>query len=203
VLFYPFVMMDVPFGNALPDPQTGLAGQTAFGWRGEMTPAAADATVDAANEIDAFFADDNYRRFILSYAQLCAQAGGVEAFLVGSELRGLTGTRGPDGSFPAVRELARLAGDVKAVLGAGTKVSYGADWTEYGACVRDGGRELRFPLDDFWASPAVDFIGIDAYFPMADWRPGEAHLDARRARSMHDRDALRDGVGSGEDYDWY
>ena len=203
VLFYPFVMMDVPFGNLLPDPQTGLAGQTAFGWRGEMRPAAADGTVDAANEIKAFFADDNYRRFILFYAQLCKQAGGVEAFLVGSELRGLTGTRGPDGGFPAVRELARLAGDVKAMLGAGTKISYGADWTEYGARVRDGGRELRFPLDDFWASPAVDFIGIDAYFPMADWRPGEAHLDARRARSMHDRDALRDGVGSGEDYDWY
>ncbi|MDB5643852.1 MAG: hypothetical protein JWN07_3169, partial [Hyphomicrobiales bacterium] len=199
VLFYPFVMMDVPFGNVLPDPQTGLAGQKPFGWRGEILPAASDGGADIA----AFFADDNYRRFILYYAQVCAQAGGVEAFLVGSELRGLTRARGANGAFPAVAALARLAADVKAVLGTATKVSYGADWTEYGALAQDNGASLRFPLDDLWAAPAIDFIGIDAYFPLADWRPGDDHLDALHARSMHDRDALRAGLGGGEDFDWY
>ncbi len=201
VLFYPFVMMDVPFGNLLLDPGTGATGQKAFGWRGDIWPAAGDGTQAAAGEIAAFFASDNYRRFILYYAQVCAQAGGVEGFLVGSELRGLTRVRGADGGFPAVAALARLAVDVKALLGAATKVSYAADWSEYGGLSR--GAELRFPLDDLWASPAVDFIGIDAYFPMADWRQGEDHLDAQQARSMHDRDALRAGVAGGEDFDWY
>ncbi|MDB5546474.1 MAG: hypothetical protein JWO64_3623 [Hyphomicrobiales bacterium] len=203
VLFYPFVMMDVPFDNLLPDPATGAAGQRAFGWRGDISPAARDGTQAAADEIAAFLASDNYRRFILYYAQFCAQAGGVEAFLVGSELRGLTRARGADGGFPAAAKLALLAADVKAVLGASTKVSYAADWSEYGALARNGGAELAFPLDDLWASPAVDFIGIDAYFPIADWRQGDDHRDAQHARSMHDRDALREGVAGGEDFDWY
>ncbi|MCX7900075.1 MAG: hypothetical protein N2444_08350, partial [Methylocystis sp.] len=34
VVFYPFVMMDVPPGNTLPNPYTGFAGQPAFPWRG-------------------------------------------------------------------------------------------------------------------------------------------------------------------------
>jgi hypothetical protein len=196
-------MMDVPFGNLLPDPATGAAGQQAFGWRGDIAPAASDGTQAAADQIAAFFANDNYRQFVLYYAQFCAQAGGVEAFLVGSEMRGLTRVRGADGSFPAVAALTRLSADVKAVLGAATKVSYAADWSEYGALARNGGAELRFPLDSLWASPAVDFVGIDAYFPMADWRQGDDHLDARQARSMHDRDALRACVGGGENFDWY
>ena len=32
----------------------------------------------------------SYRRFILHYAHLCALAGGVGAFCIGSEMRGLT-----------------------------------------------------------------------------------------------------------------
>ena len=35
-------------------------------------------------------AEWSYRRIILHYAHLCASAGGVDAFLIGSELRGLT-----------------------------------------------------------------------------------------------------------------
>ena len=30
----------------------------------------------------------SYRRFILHYAHLCARAGGVDAFCIGSEMRG-------------------------------------------------------------------------------------------------------------------
>ena len=35
----------------------------------------------------------SFRRFILHYAHLCKAAGGVDAFLIGSELRGLTTLR--------------------------------------------------------------------------------------------------------------
>ena len=79
VTLYPFVMMDVPADNALPDPRTGLAPQPAFPWRGEITcdPApgvdgSPDGTGAAQDQIDAFFAasgdDDegwNYRRMLL------------------------------------------------------------------------------------------------------------------------------------------
>ena len=39
--------------------------------------------------------DYTYRRMILHYAWLCTIAGGVDLFLLGSELRGLETIRGP------------------------------------------------------------------------------------------------------------
>ncbi|MEZ5799231.1 MAG: glycoside hydrolase TIM-barrel-like domain-containing protein [Nitratireductor sp.] len=38
---------------------------------------------------------------ILHYARLCEAAGGVDAFLLGSELRGLTTIRDENGTFPS------------------------------------------------------------------------------------------------------
>ena len=65
VTLYPFVMMDIPAGNALPDPWTGAAPQPAYPWRGAhhlrsgAGPAAARRTAPraAATQIDAFFGD--------------------------------------------------------------------------------------------------------------------------------------------------
>ena len=53
-------------------------------------------------------AEWSYRRFILHNARLCAAAGGVEAFCIGSEMRGLTSLRGGAHSFPAVTRLRHL-----------------------------------------------------------------------------------------------
>ncbi len=212
VVFYPFVMMDVPQGNTLPDPWTGAASQGAYPWRGRITcdpapgqPGSPDATPAAAAQIDSFFATgaNCYRDFILHNAGLCLQAGGVDAFLVGSELAALTRVRSASGIYPAANALAALAGDVKAALGAATKVSYAADWTEYGAHSLGGGAEVRFPLDAVWSASAVDFVGIDAYFPLSDWRDGTAHLDAAVARSVYDTGYLRGRAASGEAFDWY
>jgi hypothetical protein len=217
VVFYPFVMMDVPPGNALPDPWSGAASQPAFPWRGRITcdpaPGRAgtpDATSIAASQVGAFFGsitpgaeEFSFRRFILHYARLCADAGGVDAFLIGSELRALTHVRSASGIYPAANALATLASDVKTIVGATTKVSYSADWTEYGAHVLSGGAEARFPLDIVWSSPSIDFVGIDAYWPLSDWRDGGDHLDAGIARSVHDVDYLQSRVASGEGYDWY
>ncbi len=207
VVFYPFVMMDVPPGNALPNPYTGLAGQPPFPWRGRITcdPApgragTVDLTAAAATQIDAFFAQ--YRPFILHYASLCQTAGGVDAFLIGSELIGLTRVRSGAGQYPAVSALTTLASDAKAVVGASTKVSYSADWTEYGAHAPANG-EVRFPLDPLWGSNAIDFVGVDVYWPLSDWRDGDAHLDAQMAPSVNDLEFLTSRVASGEGYDWY
>ena len=217
VTFYPFVMMDIAADNRLPDPSSGAASQPAYPWRGRITcdpaPDAAgspDATSAAEAQVAAFFGSQNpsgaewsLRRFVLHCADLCAQAGGVDGFLVGSELVGLTRVRSAPGVYPAATRLASLAADVKARLGAATKVSYAADWTEYGAHVLDGGAQVRFPLDVVWGSPAVDFIGVDAYWPLSDWRDGFDHQDAAVARSVHDRDYLQARVASGEAFDWF
>lgn len=216
VTFYPFVMMDIAADNALPDPWTGQGAQPAYPWRGRIVcdPApdragSADATSAALAQVAAFFGSTNppasewsYRRFILHYAELCRDAGGVDAFLLGSELAALTRVRSDANAYPAVEALATLAADARALLGAGAKISYAADWTEYGAHVPGAG-ELRFPLDPLWASPHVDFIGIDAYWPLSDWRDGSAHLDAQSFGTIYDRDYLRDRVAGGEAFDWH
>ncbi len=205
VTFYPFLMMDVPPGNVLRDPYSGANGQPPFPWRGRITcdPApgrvgSPDKTSVAATQIKAFAA--RYRSFILHYANLLRTAG-LDAFLIGSELIGLTRVRSGAGDYPFVSALTALASEAKAILGPATKVGYAADWTEYGAHVPEAG-ELRFPLDPLWASPAVEFVGVDVYWPLSDWRDGDAHLDAAQAASIHDLDYLMSRVAAGEGYDW-
>ncbi|BBE72043.1 hypothetical protein OHA_1_01630 [Pleomorphomonas sp. SM30] len=155
VTFYPFVMMDVPAGNDLPDPWGGN-GQPVYPWRGRITctpapgrPGSPDGSAAAEAEIAALVgtaavadhtvsggrvtysgpAEWTLRRMVLHYAHLCLAAGGVESFLVGSELVGLTRVRGAGRSYPFVAALRALAADVKAVLGTGTAVGYAADWS--------------------------------------------------------------------------
>jgi hypothetical protein len=111
--------------------------------------------------------------------------------------------RAEDGSYPAVTALATLATDVKAIVGASTIVTYGADWTEYGSDVIDGGSEVRFPLDPLWASDAVDVVGIDYYAPLADWRDEAGHLDSTIASSTYDIEYLAGNILRGEGFDWY
>ncbi len=384
VTFYPFVMMDIPAGNTLPDPYSDNAagiGQPVLPWRGRITcaPAAGfagsmDKTTVAAEQVSAFFGtaqpsdfavsgddvswigaanDWGFRRMILHYAHLCAAAGGVDAFLIGSEMRGLTQIRasrfgrswafdsslsgwslyhatggvsggaltftpnnanprlqhsaainmdgrkvrymvidferitarttgtwlgrilfstdalalslarqarfgdvavgirtravvdmwdlqsggtawkdaseirairidveegGPDSSFrfygihftdalptyPAVEELRTLAADVRAILGPATKISYAADWSEYfGHHPSDGSGDVFFHLDPFWADANVDFVGIDNYMPLSDWRDGWDHLDAQVWPSIHNRAYLQSNIAGGEGFDWY
>lgn len=187
VTFYPFVMMDMP----------------SYPWRGRIAP-----VDDVAEEVAEFFGSEapgasewSYRRMVLHYARLCAAAGGVEAFLIGSELRGLTQAR--DGaSYPAVAALCALAADVRAILGPETKISYAADWSEYRGHDLGGG-DFRFHLDPLWADANIDFIGIDMYAPLTDWRDGAAHLDAEEWGSIYDLDYLRNRIAGGEGYDWY
>ncbi|MEM9900649.1 MAG: glycoside hydrolase/phage tail family protein [Pseudomonadota bacterium] len=149
--------------------------------------------------------DWGYRRFILHYATLCAAAGGVDAFCVGSELRSLTQIRGAANAFPAVEALRVLAGDVRGVLGNDAKIGYAADWSEYfGYQPQDGSGDVFFHLDPLWSDASVDFIGIDNYMPLSDWREGLDHLDALDGvSSIYDIDYLKSGVAGGEGYNWY
>ena len=228
VMFYPFILMEQAAGNTLPDPWTGADTQPALPWRGRITlsaapgqPGSPDETAAADAEVAAFFgtaaASDftagdgtvsysgpdewGLRRFILHYAALCAAAGGVEAFCISSEMRGLTQIRGASG-FPAVAALRALAGEVRSLLGPDTKIGYAADWSEYfGYTAPDGNR--YFHLDPLWADANTDFIGIDNYMPLSDWREGGEHLDAQVSATIYDPDYLRANVEGGEGYDWY
>lgn len=230
VVFYPFILMDQVEGNTLPNPWTGTNGQPALPWRGRITTDAApgvtgstDGTAAAAAEVDAFFgsakvsdfsetADGvtysgpnewSYRRFILHNAKLCAAAGGVDAFCIGSEMRGLTQIRGANNSFPAVAKLIELARDVRQILGAGTKIGYAADWSEYfGYQPQDGSGDVFFHLDTLWADDAIDFVGIDNYMPLSDWRDGQDHADVAWG-SIYNPDYLKSNIAGGEGYDWY
>ncbi|MFD0859560.1 baseplate multidomain protein megatron [Roseovarius aquimarinus] len=145
----------------------------------------------------------SYRRFILHNAALCAKAGGVEAFCIGSEMRGLTQLRGENGRFAAVEALVDLAAEVRLLLGPDVKISYAADWSEYfGYQPQDGSGDRYFHLDPLWADANIDFIGIDNYMPLSDWREGDAHADAAWG-SIYNPDYLSANIEGGEGYDWY
>ncbi len=191
VTLYPFLLMDVPPGNGLPDPYGGDE-QAAFPWRGRITPVGGD--VDG--EVEAFF--DRYASFVLHYAGMAAESG-AEGVLIGSELIGLTRAM-ESGAYPAVERLCELAADVRAVVGPDVEVSYAADWTEYGAHV--AGDDVRFPLDALWAHEAISHVGLDWYPRMGDWRDGVAHADAAfgDGRSLT---YLAVNVAGGEAFDWY
>lgn len=203
VTLYPMVMMDVPAGNGLPDPYGG-AMQASYPWRGRITcfPApgragSPDGTAAAAAQVAAFV--PGYRAMVLHYAGLAAEVG-VEAFIIGSEMRGLTTVRGAGNSFPFVAALVALASDVRALAGPGVRLTYAADWSEY-AGLQSGGEKF-FHLDPLWASADIDAVGIDYYMPAADWREGEGHLDAT-APGIHDLGYLGSNIAGGEGFDWF
>src|SRR5690606_35292711 len=102
--------------------------------------------------------------------------------------------------YPAVAALRDLAADVRAVVGSGVEMSYAADWTEYGAHVAGG--DVSFPLDALWADTAIDYVGLDWYPPMADWRDGADHADAGWGDGRS-RAYLAANVAGGEAFDWY
>jgi len=232
VTLYPLIMMDVPAGNTLPDPDGGT-GQPAYPWRGRITafpaagqPGTADKTAAARAQIEAFcgtavpgdfgpagntvaFAgagdDWGYRRFILHFATLAEMAGGVDAFLLGAELRGVTGLRDHTGAFPFVDVLCELATHVRSILRPSTKITYAADWSEYfGYQPPDGTGDVLFHLDSLWAHPAINAVGIDNYMPLSDWRDADYRGgNPDGFQTPYEPRGLRAGVAGGEGYDWH
>lgn len=179
VTLYPFLLMDMP----------------GFPWRGRIT---AGSNAD----VSAFFGTDNDRRFrhhILHHARLAQQAGGVDAIVIGSELKALMAYRSGE-TFPAVAQMQNLAAATRAIVGPATKITYAGDWSDYFG-LQEGG-DVRYHLDPLWADANIDAVGIDAYFPLSDWRDGD-HLDGVPGRRAHDLDYLTRNVEGGEGYDWF
>ncbi len=230
IMFYPFILMDIPQQNGLSNPWSNEANQPAFPWRGRITLPVApgkegsiDRTAGARTAVEKFLGrasiDDfqiedgdliysgpdewSYRRFILHYANLCKLAGGVDEFLIGTELRGLTSIRDEAEKFPFVEGLIALAKDVKEILGATTKISYAADWSEYfGYQPQHEPGAIYFNLDPLWSLDEIDFIGIDNYMPLSDWRDHEGHLDEPFG-TPYSIDYLQKNIEAGEGFEWY
>jgi hypothetical protein len=205
-----------------------LGTSTGFPWRGRIT-SPGDLTQTATNDVATFMGnatvddfigdqanltvgysgflfDWTFRRMILHYANLCIVAGGVNLFVIGSELRGLEILRGPgwtkpgtvDGSgnavwdYPMVAQLNRLANDVRATFdGAGfTKnfttlenlITYSADWSSWMGWQHVGANGQWPHLDQLWANPNIDFVSFDNYMPLSDWTTGSGGLDATNWR---------------------
>jgi len=225
VTLYPFILMDIPQGNNLPDPYGGIE-QAPFPWRGRIScfPQSGDHSEAVIPQIESFFGtaqashfdapnglpsysgpdEFSYRRFILHYARLAQLSGGVDRFVIGSEMRSLTTLRDAQGGYPAVEKLTALAADVRSLLRPQTQITYAADWSEYfGHHPQDSSGDVTFHLDPLWASDAIDAIGIDAYFPLSDWREDSAHLDEAIGESPYDLSYLQGQMESGEGYDYF
>ncbi len=208
VCLTPFILMDIPAGNTLSDPYSGNAGQAVYPWRGRITKqyATADKTPQVATEVASFVAQ--YRTFVLHYANLCASAGGVDAFLLGTELRGLTWLRDAEGSYPFVSALVQLAADVKAIL-PNAQLTYAADWSEwFGHQPPDGSGDAFFHLDPLWSDFNITAVAFDNYWPLSDWRDTAPNIDEvvksdGTLTAITDYDYLMANVRGGEGYDWY
>ncbi|MEM9045752.1 MAG: glycoside hydrolase TIM-barrel-like domain-containing protein [Pseudomonadota bacterium] len=230
VMLYPFLLMDVPEGNELTNPYTGALGQPVFPWRGRITASAApgqagspDLTAAMTAEVQSFFgtvsasdfsvgggvsysgpAEFTWSRFVLHLSALAQAAGGVDSICIGSEFRGMTTLRSDRTVYPAVNELKRIAGEVRSLL-PDAKIGYAADWTEYfGHQPQDGSNDVIFHLDPLWSDPNIDFVGIDDYTPLSDWRYQTDHLDRTAgAASVYSLPYLNGNVEGGEYYDYF
>jgi hypothetical protein len=212
VVFYPFL----------------LGTSAGFPWRGRIT-SPGDLTQTATNDVATFMGnarvdefirdqtnltvgysgflfDWTFRRMILHYANLCVVAGGVNLFVIGSELRGLETLRGPgwtkpgtlDGSgnavwdYPMVAQLNELANDVRTTFDSAgfTKnsttlenlITYSADWSSWMGWQHAGANGQWPHLDQLWTNPNIDFVSFDNYMPVSDWTTGNGGLDATNWR---------------------
>ncbi len=162
IMFYNMFFMDLP-GKP---------------WRGHLTGSIGDI-------VDFFNRENGYNNFILHYAKLVRNH--VDAFIIGSELIGLTKVKDANNNFPAVDELIKLAKMVKEIMPQHVLVGYAADWSEYHHT--DGG---WYNLDKLFASEYIDFVGIDAYFPVTS--SISSHISF---------DEIKQGFEAGEGYDYY
>lgn len=199
VTLYPFVFMDIPADNGLPDPYGG-ARQAAYPWRGRIR---GEDGAGAAAEVASLFGTATgwgLRRLALHYAGLVAETG-ADGLLIGSEMRGLTWTRDADGGNPAVAQLRTLAAECRAVTGPEVALSYAADWSEYFG--HHNGEDVIFHLDPLWADANIDYVAIDWYPPLGDWRAGDGGVDAVSHPGPDDPAYLAAQVAGGEGFDWF
>ncbi len=209
VIFYPFILMDAtgePWRGeiCLSSDLSATTTQTVNSFLGAATTSQfAQDDVNLTVAYSGSPSDFSYRRFILHYANLCAVAGGVDLFLLGSELRGLEVLRGPNWTpagttdanghaqwdYPFVAGLTQLAADVRATFDAAgltrdmthykNLIAYSPDWSSWNGWQHPGANGQWPHLDSLFASPNVDVVSFDNYLPLSDWTLGDGGLDCQ------------------------
>jgi len=207
VVFYPFILMDAagfPWrGRISYAPDKSSAALSAVStFLGSAVPA--DFAGDATNLTVSYSGsptDYSFRRMILHYANLAVIAGGVDLFLLSSELRGLEIVRGPawtkagvtggDGTvtwdYPFVDGLRELATDVRGIFDAAglsrdrstlkNLVAYSADWSSWTGYQHPGENGQWPHLDQLFGHRDIDLVSFDNYLPLSDWTTGAGGLD--------------------------
>jgi hypothetical protein len=188
VIFYPFLLGTsdgypwrgrITYANDLSSAATAaVAAFMGAAAVSQFTPDPINLTVAYSGDLF----DWTYRRMILHYANLCAVAGGVNLFVIGSELRGLEILRGPgwtpagttDGSgnaiwdYPFVAALQTLADDVRTTFdnlglrrnlaGLQNLICYSADWSSWMGWQHPGENGQWPHLDQLWGHSNIDFV---------------------------------------------
>jgi hypothetical protein len=144
----------------------------------------------------------SYFDFIEHYAKSFKDL--IDGIIIGSELKSITKIYNEINingkikrEFPAVKNLCELASNIRnnifqdsnQPLSLRKKIIYASDWSEYHH-TDDG----YFHLDELHASPDIDFIGIDAYFPLTD---------SKSLTYIPSKDEIKKGFESGEGYEYY
>ncbi len=156
-------------------------------WRGDITP---KGKKDARQkDIEKFFkGPEGYNNFILHYANL--EYNGIklktiiDSFVIGSELKGLTSVKVNEYLYPAIYQLKELANLVKIAVGPEVKLTYSANW---------GDEYHNANLDPLWCDSNIDWVGINAYFPLTNNSP----------QNQITYEAIKSGWTSGEGVDYY
>lgn len=166
VAIYPFLAVDT---------LDTMSGEDNKPWRGRIEPT-------SSAECTTFY--NKWRVMVEHYADLVGST--IDAIFIGTELRGLT-TYKSGASYPFVSNLKTLAATVKSKVNASCLISYAADWSEYHSWNGD------YHLDALWTDSNIDFVAIDAYFPLTEDIPQDQITYQK----------IYDGWESGEGWDYY
>ena len=158
------------------------------------TVAASDFSVSGtAVTFNGTSTDFGYRRMILHYAHLCAAAANslddsskFDTFYIGTELRGITQIRSSaasaaTGVYPGVDALIALLRDVRGVFDdaglTGSNCLTLLIGQYHSHRPDDGSNDIYYNMDPLWGDPDCDYIAIDNYMPLSDFRDGQNHED--------------------------
>lgn len=205
----PKILMDITDAQALPAIGGGVQPRypnaNNINYDGDINKVVNVNTFFGTHVISDFTADElelttisnkvgfTYSRFIIHYILLSDIAGGVDAFIIGSDLRNLT-INVPE----AITHLLTLAQAAKETLNC--LVSYEASSFEYGGQI--SGQALSFPLDALWSNVNIDFVAIKFDLEWTDWAT-EGSTDQLTYTSLYDPTYLNATLKGGIHYDYY
>ena len=143
---------------------------------------------------------------VLHYAHLAVMAGGVDAFVIGSELCGLTTLRSSASDYPFVAGLQALAADVRAVVGGDAEdfLCGGLDASISGISRMTAAGDVLLPSRSAVGRRERSISSASTSTtrsPTGATAPG--HADETSGRSPYDLAYLRSNIRGGEGFDWY